>query len=245
MRTAKYLVRVCLNDGSFCPSVCPPVCLSACLSTCICACTYVCTHACMQACMYVRLSKRLSAWGGDRWALFMNIWISTFCSASQFFDGELGGPAGSKWISGLLIISVWIFYITVLSLKSYDIIQWQPSLPQSSCKSKSWTMPYNTMQLGKVPYQTISPHNTHTHAHMISHLTRLQAISRSSPIFPRNSLYQAPFLILTSNFLASFCPSCTGLVCFTDSVSYLTNVLPPTPPRNVCFPTSDREENQS
>jgi solute carrier family 8 (sodium/calcium exchanger) len=40
-----------------------------------------------------------------------------------FGKAELGGPTGPKWISGLFIFSLWIFYIVLASMQNYGHIK--------------------------------------------------------------------------------------------------------------------------
>jgi solute carrier family 8 (sodium/calcium exchanger) len=39
-----------------------------------------------------------------------------------FFGGELGGPKVPKMVTGILLIFVWIFYVVMSSLQSYEHI---------------------------------------------------------------------------------------------------------------------------
>jgi solute carrier family 8 (sodium/calcium exchanger) len=36
--------------------------------------------------------------------------------------GELGGPTNSKWVSAVILICLWLFYIVMSTLKAYDLI---------------------------------------------------------------------------------------------------------------------------
>ena len=39
-----------------------------------------------------------------------------------FGNAELGGPTGPKWASGILIFMLWVIYVLLSSLQSYDFI---------------------------------------------------------------------------------------------------------------------------
>lgn len=36
--------------------------------------------------------------------------------------GELGGPKGSRNLSGAILIGLWLLYVTILTLKAYNVI---------------------------------------------------------------------------------------------------------------------------
>ncbi|CAH8827561.1 unnamed protein product [Trichobilharzia szidati] len=51
----------------------------------------------------------------------------------KIYDGELGGPMCSKLISGISLILLWITYVVLLSLESYNVINWDLVRKQSTC----------------------------------------------------------------------------------------------------------------
>nr|CAH8825060.1 unnamed protein product [Trichobilharzia regenti] len=51
----------------------------------------------------------------------------------KIYDGELGGPMCAKLISGISLILLWITYVLLLSLESYDVINWGLVRKQSTC----------------------------------------------------------------------------------------------------------------
>lgn len=40
-----------------------------------------------------------------------------------FGNGELGGPKGPKYASGLFLVFLWIFYVIMSSLQAYKVIE--------------------------------------------------------------------------------------------------------------------------
>jgi len=41
--------------------------------------------------------------------------------------GELGGPPGTKYISAIILVFLWLTYVIMSSLKAYNVITWNPS----------------------------------------------------------------------------------------------------------------------
>lgn len=53
--------------------------------------------------------------------------VSVLCLIILFIrrktiGGELGGPTGPKWVSAIILVSLWVFYIAMSTLKAYDKI---------------------------------------------------------------------------------------------------------------------------
>ena len=38
-----------------------------------------------------------------------------------FFGGELGGPLLSKWLTGGLLLGLWMTFATVVTLQAYEV----------------------------------------------------------------------------------------------------------------------------
>jgi len=42
---------------------------------------------------------------------------------NKSIGGELGGPPVAKYVTGTVLIGLWVFYIVISSLEAYDIIE--------------------------------------------------------------------------------------------------------------------------
>jgi solute carrier family 8 (sodium/calcium exchanger) len=46
-----------------------------------------------------------------------------FIVRRKVIGGELGGPPASKWLSAVIMVSLWFIYIICSSLKAYGVIE--------------------------------------------------------------------------------------------------------------------------